>query len=141
MDTNEIDIYADKDKWLRNIYGGTCSIDNVPDWSSTRCCYIINLSPSWHPGSHWVAAYKDDETAEYFCSYGTKASSELKWLLGRKYSENSKQLQTLTSDLCGQYCLFYLMCRARGLSLNDVLSCFSNNCTVNDCIVCHVVCA
>jgi len=136
MDTTQIDDAMSRDACLRKTYGGTWSIDNFPAWSSDPCCYIINLSPSWHRGSHWTAVYRDKHRCEYFCSYGSRAPKEIRRLMGRNYSESGVQLQTINSDLCGQYCILYIMCRCRGGSLNDFLDCFSGNCVVNDYIIC-----
>jgi hypothetical protein len=129
-----------QDACLPKLYGGTWSIDNFPAWNAKPSCYIINLSPSWHPGSHWTAVYRDGRGGtEYFCSYGSDVPDQIRRkLMGAKYRKNVKQLQCISSDLCGQYCILYLLCKCRGFSYKKFQSCFSSNHSMNDQLVDHV---
>ena len=60
----------------------------------------------------------------------------IKNFIDRQPSEwdyNKRTLQSLTSDLCGQYCLFYICQRSRGHSLSKIVHhLFSNNTLSND---------
>jgi hypothetical protein len=138
MDTCEIDQLMYSDRCARRFYGGTCAIDNIPKRISRPVCYIINTSPSWHPGTHWIAIFKLRSTEEYFCSYGSTPQPELSLLLGQNYTSNNEIVQDLESDLCGQYCILYLLCRCRGYTLSKFLDCFSSNTTQNDQVVADV---
>jgi hypothetical protein len=138
MDTQEIDRIMTAD--IGELYGGTWAIDTIGDvvaGATGRVCYIVNSSPSWHPGSHWTALYLDRGRMEHFCSFGTEPSGELKKLLTNLH--NSEQLQTINSDLCGHYCILYLMCRCRGYSMKQFLSSLTPYPSVNDCIVKAIV--
>lgn len=134
MDTLQINRIMTADNYTKGIYGGTWAIDTVPT-ETIPVCYIVNSSPSWHMGSHWTAVYLDNGTREYFCSYGMEPPQTLIARLGGDYSHNSLQLQDITSDLCGQYCILYLMCRCRGYSLGSFINCFTNKPKINDWIV------
>ena len=51
-------------------------------------------------------------------------------VFGVKY--NKKTLQSLDSDVCGMYCLFFLYFRCRGLKMESILQKFSTNRVQND---------
>ena len=90
MDTNEINAIMCTDKYTREVYGGTFSIDQIPVGAITPVCYIVNTSPSWHPGTHWVAVFKAKRGSEYFCSYGSTPLPKITSLFGKTYiSEGS----------------------------------------------------
>ena len=48
------------------------------------------------------------------------------------YEYNTRKLQSAWSDVCGQYCMFYLSHRARGHSMNNIVHLFDNNTMSND---------
>jgi len=52
---------------------------------------------------------------------------------------NSKRLQSKDTTVCGQYCLFYLMCRTRGYSLYQITDLFTENFNLNDQFVYNVI--
>ena len=89
-----------------------------------------------HMGSHWTAVWigKDNAT-EHFCSYGMSAPVALHWALGGKYKRSYVQLQNLGSELCGYYCMLYLMCKCRGFSMEEFLNCFTDDQKVNEDII------
>ncbi len=49
------------------------------------------------------------------------------------------KLQSAWSDVCGQYCIFYLSHKARGYSMNKIAQLFSNSTMLNDTKVSHFV--
>lgn len=136
------------DPITRKYYRGTWSVDNVPLKkalkSKARSCFIVNSSPSTHPGSHWTAVWinenktSKDRCVEHFCSYGLPPPLQLHQLLQsgtKKYIRSRKQLQKRNSILCGYYCMLYLMCKSRGLGMKKFLNCFSKFPEINDNIV------
>ena len=139
MDTLAINHTLMGDTYARNIFGGTWALDEIEKkWK--RCqqvpvCFVVNSAPSWHPGTHWTAVYLDNGSMEHFCSFGIDAPEKLADLMGCHYQRNTRRLQTTTSDLCGEYCILYLLCRCRGYSLQDFVKCFSRDTSVNDKIV------
>ena len=50
----------------------------------------------------------------------------------RTYSFNNTCLQSLYSRVCGQYCLHFLLFKARGLSLETTVNRFTANKRLND---------
>ena len=45
---------------------------------------------------------------------------------------NDCKLQSDLSDVCGQYCIFYLSHRARGYSITKIAQLFGNDTVLND---------
>jgi hypothetical protein len=52
---------------------------------------------------------------------------------------NSKRLQSKDTIVCGQYYLFYLMCRTRGYSLYQLTDLFNEYFNLNDQFVYNVI--
>lgn len=124
-------------------YGGTWALDEavtmLTDFNVRRnVCFIINSCPSNHIGSHWTAVWIGEGRAEHFCSYGLPPPLALHNALG-DYKRNIIQLQSFDSDLCGYYCMLYLLCRCRGVDLEEYVGKFTNNTMVNDMIVARVM--
>jgi len=105
---------------------GTFAKDQVPSNSSlTRfpCCFISNTDNSNQPGEHWVAFWFDSkDSSEFFDSYGYQPSIFGFILLCNHF--NRTCIQSLHSNVCGQYCLFYLFWKSRGKSLSLIVHCF-----------------
>ena len=138
MDTTVLNSILRKDHYVKPIFGGTWSVDCFPKNNSLPVCNIINTSPSWHPGTHWVAVFRGENADEYFCSYGTEAPSEIRRNLRKNFVSSHFVLQSPTSDLCGHYCILYLLCKCRGISLRNFLSCFTSVGSLNDQLVSKV---
>lgn len=107
-------------------------------------CFIINTDPSHKRGQHWVALYIDDNEAEYLDSYGIKTiCCEIQKLLRKnkikQLKYNKYHLQSITSDVCGAYCILYLKMRCNSFSFKNFLKLFSSNHTKNDLIVKNII--
>jgi len=86
---------------------------------------------------HWVAIHVDSHgTGHYFDSYGIPPfiPDHIKSLRKncKRFRWNSKQLQSETSDVCGQFCLMFLHYMTNGLGFNAFLSNFSDDLSKND---------
>lgn len=101
---------------------------------------IVNYDPSDQPGSHWVAVYVPKHgQVEFFDSYGVAPLTDdllQKLMYSKEMMYSSVPLQGV-SAVCGQYCLIYLLMRAREYSLNDILQLFmmAESKEERDCIV------
>ena len=78
--------------------------------------YILNTDPSNKPGSHWVAMYlTEDGKGKFWDSYGQAPgfySQNFTQFLGKHcgtFTWNRKILQAFSSDMCGQYTLFFAL--------------------------------
>ena len=101
---------------------------------------MANTDPSSKPGTHWVVAFyfPSKERGEFFDSYGHPPNyynDSFKNFLdthSHEWSFNNRKLQSGWSDVCGQYCIFYLSHRARGQSMKKIVQLFGNNTEQND---------
>ena len=83
--------------------------------------FILNLSSSNHPGSHWVALYiNSNGIGEFFDSFGLSCFDskilEAFQLQNLRVINFEKTLQHPDSYFCGFYCVAYLLCREVGIS-------------------------
>ena len=93
------------------------------------------------PGMHWLAMYNDENSycrLEVFDSFGQSPylyNLQEKLPRANVLTYNTKQIQSLHSDLCGQYCLYYIYFKARGFAISDIIGIFSNDYYNNDVYV------
>ena len=105
------------------------------------CYLIVNIDSSQLPGSHWLALGVYQNRIEIFDPLGFKI---FKWssipcellqflhrLVGSRKLKISKRIQSSNSNLCGFYCIFYVMMRPY-FSWNMIQQQFTVNLTNND---------
>ena len=99
--------------------------------------YVVNTNPSTAPEEHWVAMFFNNQrSAEFFDSYGLHPivhgltdfldSHSSSWIY------NSKTLQSLISEVCGHYTIYYILFCSCSCSLSEILTHFSSNVSLND---------
>ena len=100
---------------------------------------IANTDNSSGKGKHWVAfyfnAYGPDD---YFDSLGKLPEYYgFQHVLQRRYWMNCDQIQDSKSDVCGLYCVYYVVNRYAGKTMKDMVEPFDiNKRTMNDkCVV------
>ena len=139
MNTSDISRALTNHTKTRAVFKGVYSSDTVPlrdRRRNTPSAYVVNLDPSHMPGSHWVVIYCTRKSKEYFDSYGLPPTiKRLKRKLGSRFKYNNRQLQSLYSTICGQYCLYYIWRRCCGDSMRQIISSFSTNTIANDLFV------
>lgn len=115
-------------------------LENVKTGSNDYSCFclVANTQSSTQPGEHWVAYLCDGKSLEFFDSYGSRPSS---MAMPSADVWNERSLQSWNSDVCGQYCIYYLFKRAHNASLAQLLRPFSaTNEYANDKLVANFVC-
>ena len=91
---------------------------------------IANVDRSNKPGSHWIAIYIDSYgNKPEFYEYSFKEFLEEN---SRAYTFNNPCLQSLYSRVCGQYCLYFFLFKARSFSLETIVNRFTANKRLND---------
>ena len=115
------------DKFTKLSFKGVYAIDEmklvetVPYPSS----FVINLDPSYKPVSHWVAVYFDrNGVGEYFDSFAHYPPYEVDHFLrshAKGWQYNPMQVQELYTMTCGQFVVFYIYQKSRGLTLEVIL--------------------
>ena len=106
-------------------------------------CFIINMSSSQHPGSHFVSIFiSSPYNAEYFDSFGFKPLNIYfiefikNFTNNAFYYYNPIRLQNNSSSVCGYYCISYVSNRLKGISPSKILKKLNYGDTkLNDCKV------
>jgi len=115
---------------------GVYAADRLPSQPKISSCLVANTDPHDKPGQHWVAIFIDHNgNGEYFDSYGKPPLPILEKHLPNDYIYNKKRLQGTFTAVCGQYCIFYLINRSKGHTLQAIVNRFASNFTENDALV------
>ena len=147
MNTIQIVRALEQDPITSNKFCGVFPSDQLPETiDKYPCGFVANTDRSTQPGTHWVAFYfPSEQKGEYFDSYGNNPNYYGKtfenYLNEHSYewNFNKHKLQSNWSNVCGQYCIFYLSQRVRGHSMNKIVRMFDNNTMLNDAKVSHFV--
>jgi len=106
--------------------------------TSYPCIIVKNTDYSWEVGKHWICFFVlSSHRYHYFDSYGNELSTYPNVVppSGIIVKENCNVLQSASTYLCGEYCVWFAFSRALGVSYEAFLSRFSNNVRTNDCLV------
>ena len=131
MNTQQIDSILKHDSRVGPTFHGVYALDELPYFETGTC--VINTSPSTEKTGHWVAMFVTDNTAEYFDSYGQEPAINLKrrWW-NKSWVTNPVPLQSPLSAVCGHYCIYYLMHKVRGYSMESIVMDFGGDVDYND---------
>ena len=140
MNTRQIDTILRHVPYTRGTFQGVYPSDRLPlIIERYPAAFVANVDPHDRPGSHWCAFYfTGDQYGEFFDSYGRKpedVSLQFKHFLvnnSKYWTYNPKPLQSLTSNVCGHYCLYFILHRCKRMSLKTIVSRFTQNYTKND---------
>jgi hypothetical protein len=141
MDTNEVDNLLKSDCELSVAFDGVFASDRLPKAGDAKCVMVLNTDPHDEPGEHWVCMYIVNGVGEYFDSYGFPPliktfKTFLKENCGNKWTYNNTSFQSLDSDVCGHYCIWFVGERARGKTMDEIKRQFSpTNSKKNDKLV------
>ena len=144
MDTLQIDKRITAPGFL-----GTFPYDKIPKkQASDTFSLVINTESSQEPGEHWLVLLYKKPFFYFFDSYGRSFHDQtfsrqftrtLKNYIGNaRYRFNRKMLQQLTSNACGDYCVYFIMEMSKK-SFENTLSVFGSNLAKNDKYVLHYV--
>ena len=140
MNTVQIKRALESNPYTKKIFCGVFPADQLPKTTDTfPCGFVANTDPSTEPGTHWVAFYfPSREKAEFFDSYGRPPE----YYGFKRYDMetwNNRKLQSSWSEVCGQYCIFYLYHKGCGYSMSKIVNLFTGNTLLNDCkVACYV---
>ena len=152
MNTAQIIHALEEDPIMSKKFCGVFPSDKLPQTiDKYPCGFVANTDPSTKPGTHWISIWigpsdgKGENkriVGQFFDSYAADVP-----LVFRDYLEkhtdiwiyNRRKLQSIWSDVCGDYCIFYLSHRAHGYSMNKIVQLFSDNTMLNDAKVSHFV--
>jgi len=115
-----------KEKITATVYQGVFSADAIPVLPPNSAA-VVNRDDSSQPGSHWMAIYIDENgNLEFFDSYGQSPFFYGKLIQDyvSKYSNviwNSVTFQSITSNVCGHYCIYFILKRCQGNSMYFII--------------------
>lgn len=134
MDTRQI---MSALRGLRAASVGVYAADRIPRNLSLPAAIVANTDTSDKEGSHWIAFYIDkNASAIFFDSYGSPPSSpfHLERLKRNcvRFQWNKNKLQSIDSQVCGEYCIMFLYHMCSGVSLRTFVKLFSSETRTND---------
>ena len=144
MDTLQIDKKITAPGFL-----GAFPYDELPQkHKSDTFSLVINTESSKESGDHWLVLLYKKPYFYFLDSYGrsmydgtfsNRFTRTIKSFIGNaRYKFNRKMLQQLTSNACGDYCVYFIMEMSKN-SFEKVLSVFGNDWSKNDKYVKHYV--
>ena len=127
MNSRQLRWILSGDKFTKLSFRGVYAVDEMKSIKTVSypSSFVINLDPSYKPGSHWVSWYCDKNgVGEYFISFACYPPHEVVHFLrshakGRQY--NHMQVQELYTTTCGQFAVFYIYQKSQGLTLEVIL--------------------
>ena len=143
MDTLQIDRLLAMDPRTRSIFRGVVPKDGLSTTTTDGVLpadFVCNTDDGDELGEHWIALYLDaDGRGDYFCSYGLPPRhAAFCTFINEHCSEwthNSKRFQSPLSNVCGQYCIAYVLFRCNGLPTRTLINLFGTDLVANDCRV------
>ena len=120
------------DLYARRTFRGVFPRDRLLLRVNTRypSAYVINTARHGGPGEHWVVVWLDrGGRGEYVDSYGLPPfhrdiETFLRRHCARGFHFSPRLLQGVLSMTCGPYCVYYVLTKSRGFSVERVLSIF-----------------
>lgn len=125
----------------RTSYVGCFPSDMIPLIKKYPASIVLNTDDSSSPGTHWVAIYcPNSYTVEYFDSYSMKPNENIAQFLSKfqKVVTSNKPLQDVFSDVCGHFCIYFIINRSLGQSFHQIIDKLSKI-KLNDEYVKHFV--
>lgn len=127
-------------RYLPLATSGVFAADEIPRIWSKPAGIIVNTDGHTKPGEHWVSMYVDRAgKGWYFDSYGLPPIIPQHITMLRRnckfFRYNVKQLQSDSSDVCGQFCIVFLHFMSCGFGVARFNNIFSDNMRENDRIV------
>ena len=113
MNSRQLRWILSGDKLTKLSFRGVYAIDEMKliKTVSYSSSFVINLDPSYMPGSHWVAVYFDrNGVGEYFNSFARYLPHKVHHFLrshAKGWQYNRMQVQELYTMTCGQFVVLY----------------------------------
>lgn len=119
---------------------GTFPCDIQPDVEGLKSFSLVfNESKHDDEGSHFVCVYATEDKIYYFDSMGLSLENDyIKMFVfscGRPAVLSNVQLQSLNSNMCGFFCICFLLYMSLGMNFKNFFKCFSSDLKLNDIIV------
>ena len=135
MDTAQL-LQAIKSRWdiPTENFLGVFPINHIP---FSKCvgkfCFIYNTEPWPLEGLHWIAIgrFEEDGEVEMFDSMGRPPTRMIQSVWS-PIVFNPDQIQSNCASTCGEYCVFFIYCRLKGIAYKSIVKCFDPDRRVNN---------
>ncbi len=116
LKTSDFESYINKVPELVGHWAGVKALDQIPKKLKVKSFVIVNLSPSSHPGSHWVVLLRPHkDTLELFnssgCSNLDNVKPYLKFPFKSQIFYNTASVQAPSTSSCGLFCVYFIIHR------------------------------
>ena len=151
MNTLEIKRYLERSETTRDVFLNVYALDQLPKEKlpQERWLLVCNCCPANMTGEHWIAMFYENETLEFFDSFGLsperydrgKDDRISAFMRAQRPQKgvvfNNERLQSYESDGCGHYCILYGFHRCRGEPFGAIVA--SLTALTRDTVVKYIV--
>ena len=128
-----VNVHLGAGKYTTGVYAS----DRLPRRFKKPAAFIANTDTHDEAGTHWVAFFIPARgKPEYFDSYGLdtfiKGHLNFQSQINKVWHYNKKEFQGVMSNVCGHYCLAFLIGRIKGYTMRKFQTLFKNNTKRND---------
>jgi hypothetical protein len=130
------------DPFIDDDFIGVFASDRLRVPQTLPAALIVNNQDSSQPGEHWISVYIDGAGVGCFIDSVGMPPSVYSWDIANfmdnnclYWSYNPRTIQSMHSNICGQYALFFLWHMCRGSSMHQTLAPFTENRLYNDSVV------
>lgn len=139
MNSSEISSILKSCSHIYKFFKGVYACDEIPVFSKNELpiAFIWNTGPRSSKGLHWVAVWiGTNNISYYFDSSGMPPQKEF-LLFFHNYSTRYKCVlnsvtQDYLSNVCGQYCIYFLIMKSMNKRNKDIRKPFNTNLRCND---------
>lgn len=116
-----------------------CAADDQ-DWQSVvrtpNFFYILNTDRKHLGGTHWVSIFNREGERMFFDSYGKMPSTyDPLWRPFDHFTKNNQDYQSETTDVCGDWCLYFGRKMSMGHDFKNLFKCFISGDPRNDSMI------
>ena len=128
MNTNELKRKLETSHVTSPFFLNVYALDQLPNKNLMQEPWLLvcNCCPIHLPGQHWIAMFKEQSTLDVFDSFGLPPNvyglqSFLDTQDANTIMYNNTKLQSIRSDVCGHYCLYFAYYRSLGESMHSIV--------------------
>ena len=121
MDARELEKYIRRDPQMNAVTWGVFARDELPRDDLLPGTYVVNSHDA--PGEHWFLIFVEDGM-ELYDSLGRSPKD---YGIYQPCDYLSKRLQSYNSNTCGQYVLYFLYWRSRGIDMYSLFTSLKND--------------
>jgi hypothetical protein len=132
MNTLHLDDCLKRNNFTKKIFKGVFAADKIPHRKVIKpIAFVINTQNSFESGEHWLGVYITPKILELFDSGGRNFNQHYylnqlrKYHSTKKFVYNNKQIQSLQSDLCGEFVCLFILAKSREISSKKFISYFN----------------